>query len=136
MGHRHVTRRHQRTYCRPNNGETILSKKGVELFGDRSKVAAIKELRQIHNMETYTPMDPKHLTWDLKNKALSALFFLTEKCNGDIKAQKVSRGDKQRTFDGYIKSNISLPTVSTNDVIITTAIDAHKGEQCYHYGHT
>ncbi len=51
-------------------------------------------------METYTPMDPKKLTRDQKNKVLSVLSFLTEKHNGDIKAQKVARGDKQRTFDG------------------------------------
>ncbi len=41
--------------------------------------------------------------------------------------RKVARGDKQRTFDGYIKSNTSSPKVSTDVVIITTAIDAHKG---------
>ncbi len=85
-------------------------KKGVELFGNPGEVAAIKELRQIHDMETYTPMDPKNLTCNQKNKALSVLFFLTEKHNGDIKARKVARGDNKRTFDGYIESNSSSPT--------------------------
>ncbi len=44
-----------------------LLKKGIKLFGNRSKVVANKELRQIHNMDTYTPMDPKKLTWDQKS---------------------------------------------------------------------
>ncbi len=45
-------------------------------------------------METYTAMDPKKLTRDQKNIALSALFFLTEKHNRDIKARKAVRVDK------------------------------------------
>ncbi len=127
MEHSHVAGRYQQAYCRPDNGKPILAKKGVELFGNCGKVAAIKELRQIHNMETYTPMDPKQLTRDQKNKTLSALFFITEKRKGDIKSQKVSRGDKQRTFDGYVKSDASFPTVSTESIIITTSLDAHEG---------
>ncbi len=77
-------------------------------------------------MEMYTPMDPKKLSWDQKNKDLSALFFLMEKCNGDIKARKFFKKDKHRTFDGYIKSDASLPTVSTDGIIITMAIDAQR----------
>ena len=78
-------------------------------------------------MEMYTPMDPNQLTWNQKNKALWALFFITEKHNGDIKARNVSRVDKQRTFNGYVKFNASSPVVSMDRVIITTAIDAYEG---------
>ncbi len=34
-------------------------KKGFELFVEKAKIAAIKELAQIHDMDTYTLMDPK-----------------------------------------------------------------------------
>ncbi len=77
-----------------------LLKKVVELFGNQGKVAAIKELQQIHDMDTYTPMDPKKLSWGQKNKTLSELFFLAEKHNDNIKARKVARGDKQHMSEG------------------------------------
>ncbi len=71
-----------------------LLKKGVDLFGNCGEVAAIKELCQIHDMDTYTPINPKKLTCEQNSKALLVLFFLTEKHNRDIKARKVARGDK------------------------------------------
>ena len=54
-------------------------KKGVELFGEKTEEAAVKELKQIHGMITYRPIDPRILSMEEKNKTLSALFFLTEK---------------------------------------------------------
>ncbi len=62
----------------------------------------------------------------MRKKSLSSLFFLVEKCNGKIKVRRVTRGDNQCMFEGYVKSNASLPTVLTDGVIITTAIDAHE----------
>ena len=38
-------------------------------------------------------------------------------------------GNKQRTYDGYDKSAGSSPTVTTNGLILSTAIDAYKGRQ-------
>ena len=102
-------------------------KKGIELFGEKAKVAAVDELSQIHNLDTYTPMDHTKLTPNQKRKALSALFFLTEKQDGKMKGRNVAVGSKQRSFDGYKKSDGASPTVSTNGLIITSAIDAHEG---------
>ena len=102
-------------------------RKGIELFGKRAEVAAVDELSQIHHMATYTPMDHTKLTPEQKRKALSALFFLTEKQDGKMKGRNVAVGSKQRSFDGYKKSDGASPTVSTNGLIITSAIDAHKG---------
>ena len=52
--------------------------------------------------------------------------FITEKRNGDIKARKVSDGSKQRTYDGYDKSDGSLPTVATDIIFVTGVIDAKE----------
>ena len=60
-------------------------------------------------------------------KALSALIFIVEKRNGDIKARKCAVGSKQRTFPGYVKSEWASPTISTDSVIITSTIEAHQG---------
>ena len=75
-------------------------KKGIKLFGEKGEEATLKELKQIHDMDTYTPIAASDLTYEQKRKALSALFFLTEKRNGDIKGRKVADGSKQRTFEG------------------------------------
>ena len=37
-------------------------KKGLELFGKKAAEAAVKEVKQIHNMDTYTPIDSKTLS--------------------------------------------------------------------------
>ena len=60
-------------------------------------------------------------------KALSALMFIVEKRNGDIKVIKCALGSKQRTFPGYVKSEWASPTVSTDGVILTFTIESHKG---------
>ena len=60
-------------------------------------------------------------------KALSALMFIVEKRNGDIKAIKCAVGSKQRTFPGYVKSEWASPTVSTDGVILTSTFEAHEG---------
>ena len=52
---------------------------------------------------------------------------ITEKKDGRIKSRKCAIGSKQRKFDGYDKSAGISPTVSTDDLIVTTAIDVHEG---------
>ena len=37
-------------------------KKGINIFGDRYKTAVIKELQNIHDMNTYKPIDASTLT--------------------------------------------------------------------------
>ncbi len=60
-------------------------KKGTKLFGERAENALLKELKQIHDMDTYTLMDPNKLTKEHKRKVLSMLFFQTGKRGGRIK---------------------------------------------------
>ena len=35
-------------------------------------------------------------------------------------------GSKQRTYDGYDKSDVSLPNFSTDSIFITGVVDAHE----------
>ena len=53
---------------------------------------------------------------------------MIEKRNGDIKGRTVADGSKQRTFEGYKKSDGTSPTVSTDGLLITAAVDAHEGK--------
>ncbi len=80
-------------------------KKGIKLFGEKIEKATLKEIKQIHDMDTYTPMDSTKLTKEQKRKALFTLFFLTEKRDGKIKDRQVADGRLQCTFDRYKKSD-------------------------------
>ena len=67
------------------------------------------------------------LSPEQKAKTLSSLMFIVEKRDGRIKARKCAVGSKQRTFEGYNKADWASPTVSTDGVLITSAIEAHEG---------
>ena len=87
----------------------------------------VKELSQIHEMGTYVPLNAGELSPEQKAKALSSLMFIVEKRDGRVKARKCAVGSKQRTFEGYNKADWASPTVSTDGVLITSAIEAHEG---------
>ena len=82
----------------------------------------------------YIPVMPKGLTREKKIKFLYALMFVMEKRDGRVKARKVAVGSKQRTFSGYVKSDWSYPTVTTDGVIITSTIEAHEGRNLSYFG--
>ena len=100
----------------------------LDLFGEKGEDATVAELQQMHDTDTYTPMHPSELTVEEKNKALSALFFLTEKHDGRIKGRKVADGSKMRTFEGYYRADGISPTISTDGLLITCAIDGYEGQ--------
>ena len=52
--------------------------------------------------------------------------FITEKTNGTVKARKVADGSKQRTYDGYEKSDGSSPTVITESIFLIGVVDARE----------
>ena len=66
------------------------------------------------------------LTMEDRRKALASLMFITENRNGYIKARKVADGSKQRTYDGYDKSDGSSPNVLTYNIFLTGVVDAHE----------
>lgn len=109
-----------------NDFSCIPIKKGIELFSKEAEEATVKELQQIDDMDMYIPVDPKDLLPEDKSKALLALFFLTRKRDGHLKGHKCAVCIKQHTYEGYKKSDRTSPTVATDEVIITSVIDAHK----------
>ena len=65
--------------------------RGIKEFGDRDKDATMKELTQIHDMDTHHPLDASTLTWEQRKRALSSILFIVEKRCGDIKGKNVCR---------------------------------------------
>jgi hypothetical protein len=99
-------------------------KKELKIFGEKGKDAVTHEFTQLHMLNVYSPLSALSLSSEDKKKALSSLIFLKEKLNGTIKARKCVDGSKQR--EHYAKEETTSPTVGTNSLFITAAINAHK----------
>jgi hypothetical protein len=78
----------------------------------------------MHDMVVYTPVHAHELTREHKHQALESLNFLTKKRCGRIKARACANGSKQRSY--IAKENAISPTVATDSVFITSAIEAHE----------
>jgi hypothetical protein len=99
-------------------------KEGLKRFGQRGKQGALKEMRQLHDMKTFFPRDPKTLTREERRKALSSLIFLKEKESGEVKGRTCINGAPQRQY--IRKEDAASPTVATDSVFLTGAIDAYQ----------
>jgi hypothetical protein len=101
--------------------------KGIQLFGEKAKDAISKELQQLHDYGTYTPIHAHELTREERKDALSSLMFLTEKRCGKIKSKACVNGSTQRDY--IPKETTASPTVMNDSVMITSAIEAHEGRK-------
>lgn len=108
----------------PKNKKQYGLTAGLKRFGKRGEEALMKELRQFHVLQCFTPVDPATLTKTQRTNALASLLFLTEKRNGDIKARGCADGRKQR--EHIAKEESTSPTVSTDALFITSTIAAHE----------
>ena len=60
-------------------------KPGLRKFGNMEQKATVKELTQLHVMDTWTSMHADKLSREQPMRALSSLLFLKGKRTGDIK---------------------------------------------------
>ncbi len=100
-------------------------KKGLRIFGEKGAEAVVKEMKQLHERKVITPRPARMLTREEKQKALEYLMFLKRKRCGRIKARGCADGRKQRLYK--TKEETSSPTVATESLLITCAIDAKEG---------
>ena len=99
--------------------------KGIRLFEERAKESVSKELRQLHDYVTYTPIHARELTPEQKKQALASLIFLTEKRCGRLKTRACVNGSTQRDY--IPKENTASPTIMNDSVMIQSSIDVHEG---------
>ena len=99
-------------------------KAGWKKLGDSGEEAVIKELNQVHNMETFFTMDPEELSHDQQVKAVGSLMFLKENLNGKLKWRSCANRSKQHIY--IDKEYATSPTASTESLLITETIDAHE----------
>ncbi len=106
-------------------------KPGLCKFGSKGHTAAVKELTQLHVMDTWTPMHANRLSREQKMRALSSLLFLKEKRMGDVKGRACVNGAPQCAY--IPREEAASPTVLTESTFITASIAAHEKPfvQCY-----
>jgi hypothetical protein len=102
-------------------------KPGLWKFGTRGEKAALKEMTQLHIMDTWTPMEAEKLSSEQRMRALLLLLFLKEKRTGDIKGRACINGAPQRAY--IPKEDAASPTVSTESTFITATIVAKEGRK-------
>jgi hypothetical protein len=103
--------------------------KGLKLFGERSKESISKELQQLHDYVTYTPVHAHELTREQRKEALASLIFLMEKRCGKLKTRACVNGNPQREY--IDKETTASPTVMMDSMMITSAIQAHEGRKVW-----
>ena len=77
--------------------------------GDRAAEATTKELKQIHDMGTYQPLDATKLTKKERMEALSSLLFITEKTMAELKAENVLLVANKENLRGMVKHQEAPP---------------------------
>ncbi|CAJ1945755.1 unnamed protein product [Cylindrotheca closterium] len=70
--------------------------KGLKIFKEWGKEAALKELDQLIKRSCWTPISNGELTESEKRKAVDAMMLLAEKNSGDIKGRFVYKGNETR----------------------------------------
>jgi hypothetical protein len=107
-------------------------KPGLRKFGSKEDKAAVKEMTQLHVMDTWTPMDVSKLSREQRMRALLSLLFLKEKRMGDIKGWACINGAPQQAY--IPKEDAASLTVSTQSTFITAMIGAkERREVCCYY---
>lgn len=106
-------------------------RKGTELFGEKADEAVLMELIEIDEFVTYNPVDKHELLQEDRKQALESMMKITKKRkdetgNHNIKGRMVADDSKQRSYEGYEKSDGSSPTARTDSVIVTGVVDAHE----------
>ncbi|KAL7518066.1 hypothetical protein ACHAWX_002924 [Stephanocyclus meneghinianus] len=100
-------------------------KRGLKAFGKLGAESIQAELSQIHMRNTFTPTRIENLTTEQCRKSIESLIFLEEKHSGNIKSRMCADGRKQK--EDINRENTASPTVMTELVSITAAIDAKEG---------
>ena len=84
-----------------------------------------KELSQLHDQDTFKPVNPSTLSKEEMDLVIKSLLFLKLKHDATIKGRMVADGDKQC---GYIlREEAASPTASLKSVLLTAIIDAQEG---------
>jgi hypothetical protein len=99
-------------------------RQGLKKFPIETEIAAMAEMKQLHDMNVFKPIKKCELTSQELSKVLNFLMFIKQKRCGRFKARACADDRPQRLL--YNKMDASSPTVKTESVILTSIIDADE----------
>ena len=88
--------------------------------------AAEKEVKQLHDRESWRPVRRSELTKSELERTVDAMLLLAQKPDGSIKGRKVYNG--KPTHAWVLKENAASPTVSNEALFLTITIDANEDQ--------
>ena len=104
--------------------QTYSLNKGLQKFGEKGRLAALKEMKQLHDHRVWEPIRFDEMTKRERKQAMESLVFLTEKRDKTIKAQTCANGSRQRPYTP--KEEAASLTAATEAILITGVIDAKQ----------
>jgi hypothetical protein len=112
-------------------GLRISMKEASKRYPEASDAAVRKELQQLYDLKTFSPVDPRSLTREEMRGAIRSFLFLKEKFLADgafekLKARMVGGGDRQDR-NLYPADEISSPTATTSSIFMTAITAAKEG---------
>lgn len=104
----------------------ISVKRGIRDLGIDAIVSIMKELQQLDDKGVFDPMIHNKLDNNQKRKALRTIMFLKLKRDGRLKSRLCADGRGQPRQYGVTEVKVSSPTVATESVFTTAAIEAFE----------
>eukprot|EP00957_Ditylum_brightwellii_P016883 1273410-Ditylum_brightwellii.AAC.1 len=101
--------------------------KELKKFKEKAAEAVVDKITQLHEKETFEPVNYEDISEEERDEALEALMFLKEKRDGRIKEQTCADGRKQRKR--LNRNDVISPTVMIESVLITASIEAKEGRE-------
>jgi hypothetical protein len=98
-------------------------KKGVQSMGVPAITSIMKEMAQLHDKKVFHPVSHTVLNRKQRGKLIRSHLFLKKKRDGTLKSRLVADGSMQ---ERSASSDTSSPTVSTEALFLSFAIDAHE----------
>ena len=98
--------------------------KGLKIFGEDGKKAAMKELEQLVQRNCWCPISVKELTQQEKERAVEAMMLLAQKNSGEHKGRCVYKGNETREW--LTREDTASPTASLEAINATCVIDAYE----------
>ena len=98
--------------------------KGLKIYGEKAERVVVKELLHFVEKDVLRPVSIDKITPKKIRRALRLIMVVKEKGDGTVKGRGVADGSGQRGF--IDKLDATSPTVSTEALMISCAIDAHE----------
>ena len=100
------------------------AREGIKRFQEKAIEALITEWKQLDEKQVFTGIKYSDLNPEQRKSALRLVQLIKQKRCGKIKGRTCADGRKQRDY--ILNSDATSPTVSTEGLLLTLAIDAYE----------